>query len=140
MAGLQRFGVSIEKTLLESFDEFILAHGFHNRSEAIRDLIREKLSKEKGFKSDRTMGTVTTIYNHHYRGLSERLTALQHDFQKLILFTSHVHITHEYCMEVIVVRGEEKELRELSTMIGGQRGVLMALPSFFSIILEDTVG
>jgi len=138
MAVLQRFGVSIEKALLESFDEFILAHGFHNRSEAIRDLIREKLSMEKGFKSDRAMGTVTTIYNHHYRGLTERLTALQHDYQRLILFTSHVHITHEHCMEVIVVRGEEKRLRELSARIGGQRGVLMALPSFFSIALHDT--
>ncbi|MBN2323846.1 MAG: nickel-responsive transcriptional regulator NikR [Spirochaetes bacterium] len=137
MERLQRFGVSIEKTLLESFDGFILAHGFHNRSEAIRDLIREKLSKEKGFKSGQTMGTVTTIYNHHSRGLSERLTALQHDYQKLVLFTSHVHITHEYCMEVIVVRGEEKTLRELSARIGGQRGVLMALPSFFSIALQD---
>ena len=140
MAGLQRFGVSIEKALLESFDAFILAHGFHNRSEAIRDLIREKLSKEKGFKSDHAMGTVTTVYNHHYRGLSERMTALQHDCQDLILFTSHVHITHEHCMEVIVVQGEEKKLRELSARIGGQRGVLMALPSFFSIALHGAGG
>ena len=136
MSQLQRFGVSIEKALLESFDRFILEHGFHNRSEAIRDLIREKLSKEKGFKSEGVMGTVTTIYNHHIRGLSEKLTEIQHHYQALILFTNHVHITHEYCLEVIVVRGEEKPLRELSTMIGGQRGVLMALPSFFSLKLD----
>jgi CopG family nickel-responsive transcriptional regulator len=137
MSELQRFGVSIEKTLLDSFDHFILEHGFHNRSEAIRDLIREKLSKEKGFKSEKVMGTVTTIYNHHIRGLSEMLTGIQHLYQSLILFTNHVHITHEHCLEVIVVRGEEKMLREFTTRLGGQRGVFMALPSFFSIDLEE---
>jgi CopG family nickel-responsive transcriptional regulator len=139
MSELHRFGVSIEKTLLELFDHFIFEHGFHNRSEALRDLIREKLSKEKGFKSETVMGTVTTIYNHHIRGLSEKLTEIQHHYQALILFTNHVHITHEYCLEVIVVRGEEKLLRDFTTRIGGQRGVFMALPSFFSFKLEGEV-
>jgi len=140
MSQLQRFGVSIEKTLLGSFDHFILEHGFQNRSEAIRDLIREKLSKEKGFKDESVMGTVTTIYNHHIRGLSEKLTEIQHHYQELILFTNHVHITHEHCLEVIVVRGEEKVLRDFTTRVGGQRGVLMALPSFFSLELDGSFG
>lgn len=137
MSQLIRFGVSMEKGLLESFDHFILEHGFHNRSEAIRDLIREKLSLEKGFKTDRVMGTITIIYNHHIRNLSEILTDIQHHFQKFIIFSNHVHITQEYCLEVIVVQGEEKQLRDLANRVGGQRGVLMALPSFLTLDLEQ---
>jgi CopG family nickel-responsive transcriptional regulator len=133
MTDLIRFGVSIDRRLLESFDHFILEHGFHNRSEAIRDLIREKLSIEKGFKTEEVLGTITIIYNHHIRNLSENLTDIQHHYQPHILFSNHVHITLELCLEVIVVRGNEKILRELTARIGGQRGVLMALPSFFSV-------
>lgn len=133
MPGLIRFGVSMEKDLLEIFDHFILAHGFSNRSEAIRDLIREKLSLERGFKTEEVLGTVTIIYNHHIRNLSENLTAIQHQFQHDILFSNHLHITHENCLEVIVVKGKEKKLRELTNRIGGQKGVLMALPSFFTV-------
>jgi CopG family nickel-responsive transcriptional regulator len=133
MNELIRFGVSIEKPLLESFDRFILEHGFHNRSEAIRDLIREKLSLERGFGSEDILGTITIIYNHHIRNLSETLTDIQHHQQKHILFSNHVHITHEHCLEVIVVRGDERILRDLAARIGGQKGVFMALPSFFSV-------
>ncbi len=133
MSRLNRFGVSMESDLLDSFDQFIKEHGFHNRSEAIRDLIREKLSLEKGVKSEGVMGTITIIYNHHIHNLSEALTEVQHQYQRYILFSNHVHITHENCLEVIVVQGEEKTLRELGNRIGGQKGVQMALPSFFSI-------
>ncbi len=133
MSGLIRFGVSMEKDLLEIFDHFILEHGFSNRSEAIRDLIREKLSLERGFNTEEVLGTVTIIYNHHIRNLSENLTEIQHQFQHDILFTNHIHITHENCLEVIVVKGEEKKLRELTNRMGGQKGVLMALPSFFTV-------
>ncbi|UCB44768.1 MAG: nickel-responsive transcriptional regulator NikR [Spirochaetota bacterium] len=134
---LMRFGVSMEKDLLESFDHFIIKRGFHNRSEAIRDLIREKLSREKGFKTHKVMGTVTIVYNHHIRGLSEKLTDLQHDFQRYIQFTNHVHITHDYCLEVIVVKGTEKILRDFTNRIGGQKGVMMALPSFLTIDIDE---
>lgn len=137
MSDLVRFGVSIEKELLESFDRFITEHGFHNRSEAIRDLIREKLSLEKGFKADTIMGTVTIIYNHHIRNLTENLTDIEHRYQADILFSNHVHITHDLCLEVSVVRGNEKKLREFTNIIGGQKGVLMALPSFFSVDVHD---
>jgi len=126
----------MEKNLLESFDDFILAHGFHNRSEAIRDLIREKLSLEKSVKTDQVLGTITIIYNHHIRNLSEVLTEIQHQYQKYIQFSNHVHVTHDYCLEVIVVHGEEKILRDLGNRIGGQKGVLMALPSFLAFELE----
>lgn len=133
MSSLIRFGVSMESDLLESFDFFISAHGFHNRSEAIRDLIREKLSLEKGEISGNVMGTITIIYNHHRRNLSEELTEIQHHYQEFILFSNHVHITHEHCLEVIVVQGNEKTLRDLTNRIGGQKGVSMALPSFFTL-------
>jgi CopG family nickel-responsive transcriptional regulator len=133
MSQLIRFGVSMESDLLDTFDQFITKHGFHNRSEAIRDLIREKLSLEKGLKTDRVMGTITIIYNHHIRNLSEELTDIQHHYQPCILFSTHVHITHENCLEVIIVQGEERTLRELANRIGGQKGVSMALPSFFNL-------
>jgi CopG family nickel-responsive transcriptional regulator len=132
MSELVRFGVSIEKNLLDSFDRFITDHGFFNRSEAIRDLVREKLSIEKGFRTDAIMGTVTIIYNHHIRNLSEHLTDIEHRFQNDILFSNHVHISHDLCLEVIVVKGNEKKLREFTNVIGGHKGVLMALPSFFT--------
>ena len=132
MSSLIRFGVSMESDLLKSFDHFISVHGFHNRSEAIRDLIREKLSLEKGEVTGNVMGTITIIYNHHIRNLSEVLTDIQHHFQECILFSNHVHITHEECLEVIVVQGDEKTLRDLTNRIGGQKGVSMALPSFFT--------
>ena len=124
MSELVRFGVSIEKNLLESFDRFITDHGFFNRSEAIRDLIREKLSLEKGFKSDTIMGTVTIIYNYHIRTLAENLTDIEHRFQRDILFSNHLHTTRDLC-------------REFTNVIGGHRGVLMALPSFFSFEIPE---
>lgn len=136
MSELLRFGVSMERNLLENFDHFIQEHGFHNRSEAIRDLIREKLALEKGVSTHRVTGTVTIVYNHHIRNLTETITNIQHDYQKNILFSNHIHITHKYCMEVIVVVGEEKKLREFTNKIGGQKGVLMALPSFLTLELE----
>jgi CopG family nickel-responsive transcriptional regulator len=122
----------MDTNLLESFDRFISRHGFHNRSEAIRDLIREKLSLEKVENTGQIMGTITLIYNHHIRNLSEELTDIQHHFQQYILFSNHVHITHEECLEVIVVQGEERILRDLTNRIGGHKGVSMALPSFFT--------
>ncbi|MFW6139633.1 MAG: nickel-responsive transcriptional regulator NikR [Spirochaetota bacterium] len=136
MSQLIRFGVSMEEGLLESFDHFIQEHGFHNRSEAIRDLIREKLSLSRGYKTERVIGTITVVYNHHIRDLSEELTELQHQFQKYILFTNHLHMTHDYCLEVVVVQGEEKTLRDLTARIGGRKGVIMALPSFLTTELD----
>jgi CopG family nickel-responsive transcriptional regulator len=128
----------MERDLLACFDHFIFTHGFHNRSEAIRDLIREKLSLDKGYKKEKVLGTVTIIYNHHIRNLSEILTDIQHAFQKDIIFSSHVHITHEFCLEVIVVQGSEKKLRNLTNRIGGQKGVLMALPSFLTMDFHES--
>jgi CopG family nickel-responsive transcriptional regulator len=138
MSELVRFGVSMEQNLLDAFDRFITEHGFHNRSEAIRDLVREKLSLEKGFSAEVIMGTVTIIYNHHIRNLSESLTDIEHRFQGDILFSNHVHISHDLCLEVIVVRGSEKRLRDFTTVIGGRKGVFMALPSFFTFDIDKT--
>jgi CopG family nickel-responsive transcriptional regulator len=140
MRELVRFGVSMEKGLLDSFDSFIQRHGFHNRSEAIRDLVRDKLSREEGLSENHVMGSITIIYNHHTHNVSEVLTEIQHHYQGSILFTNHVHITHDYCLEVIVVQGGEKKLREITNRIGGQKGVFMALPSFFSFDVGARAG
>jgi CopG family nickel-responsive transcriptional regulator len=140
MSELIRFGVSMDRRLLSSFDQFIARHGFHNRSEALRDLVREKLSREEGVHTDQVMGSITIIYNHHIPHVSETLTQIQHEYQNHIHFTNHVHITREYCLEVIVVHGPEKLLRELANRIGGQRGVYMALPSLFTFDVDEEGG
>jgi len=101
-----RFGVSMEKSLLKSFDELILRKGYTNRSEAVRDLIRDRLVEEEWRGGEKEMiGTITLVYNHHTRGLSDTLTDLQHHFHELIISTMHLHLDEENCLEVLAVKG-----------------------------------
>ncbi|NQU41774.1 nickel-responsive transcriptional regulator NikR, partial [bacterium] len=94
-----RFGVSLDSVLLEAFDQQIEGRHYTNRSEAIRDLIRRELVREEWEESDReVMGTVTMVYDHHVKGLSERLLHLQHDFTGRIVTSMHVHIDHHNCL------------------------------------------
>src|SRR6476620_3771132 len=105
MSDLSRIGVAIDSELLVKFDALIEERGYTNRSEAVRDLIRDELV-EKSWESPEAnvVGTVTLVYDHHVRMLSERLTDLQHDFHRSMLSTLHVHLDHDNCLEVLVVR------------------------------------
>jgi CopG family nickel-responsive transcriptional regulator len=124
MSGLSRIGVAIDTGLLEKFDGFIAERGYTNRSEAFRDLIRDELvRKEAESPESQVIGTVTLVYDHHVRLLQEKLTAIQHDHHHSILSTLHVHLDHDNCLEVLVVRGRSTEVRKVADVLISTKGV-----------------
>jgi CopG family nickel-responsive transcriptional regulator len=124
MSGLSRIGVAIDTELLNKFDRLIAQRKYTNRSEAFRDLIRDELV-EKTWESpeSQVVGTVTLVYDHHVRMLNEKLTDIQHDFHRLILSTLHVHLDHDHCLEVLVVRGKSAEVRRVADTLISTKGV-----------------
>ena len=124
MSELIRFGVSIEKNLFEKFDRLIQQRNYSNRSEAIRDLIRNELVHEE-WKDDEieSVGTVTIIYDHHVRDLNNVLTSVQHEFSDQIISTMHVHLDHHNCLEVLAVRGKTKNIRQIADKLISIKGV-----------------
>jgi CopG family transcriptional regulator, nickel-responsive regulator len=124
MSELSRIGVAIDSELLDKFDRLIAQRGYTNRSEAFRDLIRDELV-EKTWESPESLvvGTVTLVYDHHVRLLSEKLTDIQHDFHRLILSTLHVHLDHDHCLEVLVVRGKAGDVRRVADSLLSAKGV-----------------
>jgi len=122
---LVRFGISISEELLERFDREIVQKGYANRSEAIRDLIRDNLVEEDWKEEkEEVAGTLTLVYDHHVRGLTDLLTELQHSYHHIILSTMHVHLDEHNCLEVLVLKGKAKETREVADRILGVKGVL----------------
>jgi len=120
---LARFGVSISSELLEKFDKLIDSKGYTNRSEAIRDLIRDHLVEYEWEADIETIGAVTIVYNHHVRELSESLIALQHDHHSSIISSMHVHIDHHNCLEIIVIRGKGSVVKEIADRLISTKGV-----------------
>lgn len=119
-----RFGISIDETLLESFDKLIDQKGYMNRSEAIRDLIRASLVELKWEAGEEeTVGTVTLVYNHHVRDLSDKLTEHQHTHHDQIISALHVHLDAHNCLEVLVVRGKAREVKRIADELIGVKGV-----------------
>lgn len=124
MSNLIRFGVSINEGLLVQFDKIIEQKGYNNRSEAIRDLIRNQMVELEWEKDEEEVaGTVTLIYDHHVRGLSELLLQVQHDSHDLILSTMHLHLDHHNCLEVMAVKGPASEIRSVSERLISVKGV-----------------
>src|SRR5580700_92263 len=124
MSELARIGVAIDSLLLRKFDELIEECGYTNRSEAFRDLIREELVRKSWESPDAdVVGTVTLVYNHHVRMLSEKLTSMQHDHHKNILSTMHVHLDHDNCLEVLVVKGKAKNVQKIADGLISTKGV-----------------
>ena len=115
MSGLSRIGVAIDSGLLDKFDRLIGQRGYTNRSEAFRDLIRDELV-ERTWESPESVvvGTVTLVYDHHVRLLNEKLTSIQHDHHHAILSTLHVHLDHDNCLEVLVVRGKASTVKKIA--------------------------
>jgi CopG family nickel-responsive transcriptional regulator len=124
MSGLSRIGVAIDTELLDKFDALIGQRGYTNRSEAFRDLIRDELV-EKTWESpeSQVVGTVTLVYDHHVRMLNEKLTNIQHDYHHSILSTLHVHLDHDNCLEVLVVKGLAGEVRKVADALISTKGV-----------------
>ncbi|MDP2996041.1 MAG: nickel-responsive transcriptional regulator NikR [Bryobacterales bacterium] len=124
MGQLSRIGVAIDSDLLDKFDRLIESRGYTNRSEAFRDLIRDELV-EKSWQdpASNVVGTVTLVYDHHVRLLSEKLTDMQHDFHDHILSTLHVHLDHDHCLEVLVVRGKAAAVKKIADALISTKGV-----------------
>ena len=123
MSELYRFGISLEKNLIDAFDKHIKSRKYQNRSEAIRDLIREELVQKKWTEGGVVAGAIVMTYDHHKRELVNRMLDIQHDFQSTILSTQHVHLDHHYCLEVIAVRGKARDVERLSSTLKALVGV-----------------
>lgn len=125
MEGVTRIGVSLEPELLSKFDKIIQKKGYVSRSEAIRDLVRDTLA-ESEWKNDKELmcGVITMVYNHETIGLSGRITELQHNALDTIYTTTHIHLDHNLCMEIIAVEGELGVLKKLTNDLGSIKGVL----------------
>ena len=124
MSELSRIGVAIDSELLDKFDRLIEKRGYTNRSEAFRDLIRDELV-QKTWESPESnvVGTVTLVYDHHVRMLNERLTDMQHEHHRSILSTLHVHLDHDNCLEVLVVRGKAAIVQKIADTLISTKGV-----------------
>jgi len=123
MSDLYRFGISIDSRLIQQFDTAIDTRGYTNRSEAIRDLIRDFIVRQEWGADEEIVGTITLVYDHHVREVSPRLIKLQHDAEDAILSSMHVHLDHHNCLEVIAVRGRAKMVQTLADELIGARGV-----------------
>ena len=123
MGDLVRTGLSLEKELLEKFDAVIHRKGYQNRSEAIRDLIRELLVHSAVDENKVIVGTLTMVYDHHQPNLSAKLIEAQHAAASKVLAATHVHLDHHHCLEVVILKGRSGEVRGLADRILSLRGV-----------------
>lgn len=124
MAGITRFGMSIDSALIKKFDTLISKRGYGNRSRAIQDLIRDRLVDEEWAAGDRDMvGTITLVYDHHTRELEHALTEMQHRSFHQIISALHVHLDAHNCLEVLVVKGRGQDIRKIADRLIGTRGV-----------------
>ncbi len=136
MGELIRFGVSIDNELLSQFDSIIAESGQPTRSEAIRDLIREELIRQRlNTETDQmAIGSLTLVYDHHARNLLQEMAEVQHDYHEMILSVMHLHVSHDDCMEIIALSGEVGKISNLSNRLLGLKGVkngklFLTLPS-----------
>ncbi|HUN83190.1 MAG TPA: nickel-responsive transcriptional regulator NikR [Terracidiphilus sp.] len=135
MGELSRIGIAIDSDLLDRFDGLIARQGYTNRSEAFRDLVRDRLIIERTESPNATVvGTVTLIYDHQAHGVTEKLTEIQHDNHDLVVSTSHAHLDHDSCLEVLIVHGKSARIEKFAARLIGLKGVshgrlVMTVPS-----------
>ena len=124
MSEIVRFTVSVEEELLEKFDAYLRREQFATRSEAVRQLIHDRLMTRAWDQGqDEVAGTLTLVYDHHRTQLGEKLAQLQHDHNDLIVATTHVHLTHDVCLEVIILRGPAQRLQQIAAQLKGLKGI-----------------
>lgn len=123
MSDLKRFGVSVEQDLLEEFDQLIEG-SYNNRSEAIRDLLRDKLVTEKAHQElDDVIGVLTLIYNHQQRNLPDKLVGIECDYNCLFKSNLHLYLDEEHCLEVVVIQGPTQKIKKVARKLSGLKGV-----------------
>ncbi len=121
---VKRFGISLDSSLLKSFDRHIAKKGYVNRSEAIRDLIRDSLVREEWeYGEKETVGAITIVYSHDTRELTDTLTDIQHNFHSSVVSSMHVHLDHHNCLEAIIVKGKGGEIKKIADRLIGTKGV-----------------
>lgn len=124
MSDITRFGVSLKSALLDRFDRLIEQSGYKNRSEAIRDLIRDRMIAEEWASSDHeTVGVFSLIYNHEQRELNQTLTNIQHRYVDIIVSSTHIHIDHHNCLEVIILKGKSSLIKKITDELASTKGV-----------------
>jgi len=123
MGRLVRFGVSLEAELLSKFDRLIKGRNYTCRSEALRDLIRQELIQKQWQAGDEVAGAITLIYDHHKRELVNKLMDIQHHFGAMIISSSHIHLDHSNCLEIIAVKGSANEAQKLADSLKSVKGV-----------------
>ena len=132
MTDLARFSISIENPLLDQLEALIKKHRYANRSEFVRDLLRERLVDEEWKDNEEVVGTITLVYNHETRELSKKLTRLQHHHYDLVLASTHVHLDAHMCAEMVLTKGPAHKIQEMADMLRQQKGVLHATLSLSS--------
>ncbi|HXG61566.1 MAG TPA: nickel-responsive transcriptional regulator NikR [Planctomycetota bacterium] len=130
---LVRTSFSLERPLHEAFERLARQGRYANRSEFLRDLIRDKLVAREWATDGVCLGTITILYDHNRRALSDKLVKLQHAHFRSILAATHVHLDHDLCAEVILVRARARSIRTLAALLGREKGVLHASLSLGSI-------
>ena len=124
MSQLERFSISMEASLLEAFDGLITRKGYTNRSEAVRDLVRDYLVQHEWQEEEQeVVGAVALVYDHHVRELTHALVGLQHQAEAEVVCSTHVHLDEHHCLEVIVLRGRPGNVRQVADQLIGTRGV-----------------
>ena len=127
MSQIERIGVSLDKKLLSMFDELIANHGYQNRSEAIRDLIRNRLSEQELAKpSARAVAAILLVYDHHLMRLSQKLVDIQHQHLLQVISSIHVHLDHSNCLEIVILKGKTNQIRNTADKMAALKGVKLA--------------
>ncbi len=132
MSEVFRFGISLPKDLIDKFDKLIKEKNYTNRSKAFGDLIRQELVKKEWLEGKEITGAITLIYDHHKRKLLNKITDVQHDFQKVIISTQHIHLDHNNCLEIVAIKGSPKEAQRLTDNLKTIKGVKHATLSMSS--------
>ncbi len=122
---MERFTISLDASLARQFDELIAARGYVNRSEAVRDLIRGAIEqdRQRAMPQGQCVANLSYVYNHHERELAERLTALQHDHHDLTVAAMHTHLDHDHCLESVILKGQQADVRQFADALIAERGV-----------------
>lgn len=120
---LVRMSVSLEEALLKKFDLYMKKEGFPTRSEAIKLLIHEYIVKKNWINNENVAGTISIVYDHHKSGIFEQVISVQHQYHSIIISTQHVHLDHDNCFEIIIVRGKAKKIMELNTSLKSIKGI-----------------
>ena len=126
MPKVARLTFSIEQPLCARFEKLVTEKRYKNRSEFFRDMVREQLVSRQWKKDELALGTVTLVYNHHLRRVGEKLTDVQHHHHEQVLAATHVHLSHDLCAEVIIIRGRASEIQHIADELRQQKGVLHA--------------